>query len=645
MKISKIGYTALLILIYLNVNAQKAILNKADKEYNQYAFIDAISIYEKAVEKGHKDEKILQRLGNAYYFNADLKKALKWYQELFTLNIEQEPEYYYRYAQTLKSTGNYDKSDEMMQLFNMRVESDIRGEIFANNKDYLEQIKDNSGRFEISDSGINSNQSDYGSTFSHNKLVFASTRDTGIVTKKIFKWTNKNFTNLYTAAINADGTLGSPKRFDKAINSKFNESTPVFTKDGKTMYFTRNNFSHHKRGKDNKKITLLKLYRAQFIKNKWTNISELSFNSNEYSTAHPALSPDEKKLYFASDMPGGYGKSDLYSVTINDDGTFGKPENLGSTINTEERETFPFVSEDNELYFASDGRVGLGGLDIYAAKIKSDGSFETVQNIGEPVNTSYDDFAFIIDHITRKGFFSSNKQGGTGDDDIYQFLETRRLDCQKTLSGIIADNETNLGLDGVEVILFDKHFQEVERVISAIDGTYSFQIKCNKIYHVRAAKKDYETTESTIPLEPFNDKSELNIKLEKQIKPIAIGIDLAKTLKIPTIYFELDKAVLQKEASFELEKVLAVLNQYQKMKIDVRSHTDSRQTKEYNMILSDKRAKVTIDWFIKRGISKDRLTGKGYGESQPVNKCSDGINCTEKEHQLNRRSEFIILFF
>ncbi|MFH6995969.1 OmpA family protein [Flavobacterium sp. FlaQc-48] len=643
MKIKKLLYTAFLSSVFFNGMAQKTVLNKAEKEYNQYAYIDAISIYEKVAESGYKDEKMFQRLGNAYYFNAELTKAVKWYDALFSLNNQQESEYYYRYALALKSIGDYAKSDKMLEAFNEKVKTDTRGVLFENNKNYLEQIKANSGRFEITNAGINSTQSDYGSTILNNKLVFASARDTGNAARKTFKWTNKSFTNLYASVLKSDGSLEEPIRLEKKINSKFNESTPVFTRDGKTMYFTRNNFLRGKKGKDNKRITLLKLYKADFVKDKWTNVVALPFNSDQYSIAHPALSIDEKKLYFASDMPGSFGQSDLYSVAINADGTFGKPENLGSAINTEGRETFPFISAENELYFASDGRPGLGGLDVFVAKIKDDSGFGPVQNIGEPVNTKFDDFAFIIDSNTRKGFFSSNKDGGKGNDDIYKFTETRKLDCEKKLSGVIADSQTSEALTGAKVILLDDKFQQVSEVNSLADGTYSFDVKCNKTYHIRAVKQDYETSESPVTIQPEDNKSELNVKLEKQIKEIAVGTDLAKTLNIPIIYFDLDQSFIRKEAAFELEKVLAVMKQYPKMKIEVRSHTDSRQTEKYNMVLSNKRAKATIEWFVKRGIETNRISGKGYGESQLVNKCSDHVTCTEEEHQLNRRSEFIIV--
>lgn len=643
MKIKKILYTVFLIIICFKGAAQKTVLKKAEKEYNKYAYVNAITIYERVAENGYQDEKMFQKLGNAYYFNAELAKAAKWYDALFSFNQQQEPEYYFRYAQVLKAIGDYPKSNKMFAVFNEKVAA-ARKEIFQNSQDNLHEIGYNSGRFAISNAGINSDQSDYGGAILNNKLVFASARDTGIATKKIFKWTNRYFTNLYTAEIKSDGSLESPKRFDKGINSKFNESTPVFTKDGNTMYFTRNNFLDGKRGRNNQKVTLLKIYKAEFVKGRWTNVIELPFNSSEYNVAHPALSLDEKKLYFASDMPGGFGQSDLYSVVINDDGTFGSPQNLGPVINTVGRETFPFVSGDNEIYFASDGRAGFGGLDIYAAQIKETG-FDEVLNVGDPVNTNFDDFSFVMDTNTRQGFFSSNKEGGVGNDDLYKFTETRKLFCEKKLTGIVLDSQTNEVLSGAKVILLNDKYLPIAEVTSAEDGSYSFNLKCYRTYHIRVSKEDYETTETPTSIHPSDENPKLDVKLERIIKPITVGTDLAKTLNIPTIYFGLDQSFITKEAAFELEKVLAVMQQYPAMKIEVRSHTDSRQSKKYNMDLSNKRAKATIGWFVKKGIASDRISGRGYGESQPVNRCTDNVNCTEKEHQANRRSEFIIVSF
>jgi outer membrane protein OmpA-like peptidoglycan-associated protein/tetratricopeptide (TPR) repeat protein len=643
MTAKNLNYTAIFLLFFFNTIAQTTSIKYANDKYEKYAYVDAIKVYESVANKGYKDEKMFQRLGNSYYFNGELIKALKWYDQLFAINEQQEPEYLYRYAQCLKSGGNYAKSDTMLEKFNQKLTTDKRGVLFEGNKNYLEEIKLNSGRFEIADAGINSNYSDYGTAVYDNKVVFTSARDTGGVAKKNFKWTNKSFTNLYTAELMSDGSVGNPQRFQKKVNTKFNESTPIFTKDGRTMYFTRNNFLNGKRGRDENKITLLKLYKANLVDGEWTNIQELPFNSNQFSTAHPALSVDEKTLYFASDMPGTLGQSDLFKVAINDDGTFGKPLNLGASINTEGRETFPFISGDNELYFATDGRPGLGGLDVFVAKLNDDGTFEEIQNVGEPINSKQDDFAFIINSKNRNGFFSSNRDNGHGFDDIYRFTEKRKLTCEQELTGTITDLETNAALPNTDVALFDENFQSIAKVVSDEKGNYIFpNLKCGKNYYVRTSKIDYESKETPVTIRRLSGKTVLPIQLEKRVKTITVGTDLAKTLDIPIIYFDLDKATIKKESAFQLEKIVEILKQYPNLKLDIRSHTDSRQTAKYNQVLSDKRAKSTLNWLVEKGIDSSRLAAKGYGETQLVNQCSDGVKCTEEEHMLNRRSEFVI---
>jgi outer membrane protein OmpA-like peptidoglycan-associated protein len=439
-----------------------------------------------------------------------------------------------------------------------------------------------------------------------------------------------------------DGSFAKPEKFVSLINSKFHEATPVFTKDGKTIYFTRNNFNKGKKGKDSDRITLLKIYKASLVNNRWVNTSELPINSDNYSTAHPTLSPDEKTMYFASDMPGTHGQSDLWKVKINEDGSFGVPENLGPQINTEGKETFPFLSNENELYFASDGHPGLGGLDIFVSKMNSSGSFDDPVNIGAPANSPQDDFAYIIDSKTRKGFLTSNRDGGNGYDDIYKFLETRKLICEQIVSGIITDIATNEILADTKVTLFDNKFNKIKESQTDDKGFYSFDLECGKSYFVRAEKELYDTKELRITIPTISGKTDLPIQLEKKIIPIKLNDDLAKTFGIKIIYFDLDKWNIRPDAALELEKILDVMNQNPNMKIDIRSHTDSRQTYKYNLSLSNRRAKSTIAWFVKNGIKSNRLTGKGFGESKLVNRCTNRVKCTEKEHQENRRSEFIV---
>ncbi len=622
--------------------SQKERETNADKKYDKYNYVDAIKTYERIAAKGYKSVDLFQKLANSYYFNSELAKANKYYEALFVLTQEVEPEYFYRYSQCLKSMGDYKKADEMLTKFFKKSSNDERGKLFEKNKDYLAEIKNNSGKHTVESLNINSKFLDYGSSFYNDKLVFASARETDDFLVRKSDWNDQSFLNLYQSTIKEDGTLDKPEKLSKNLTTKFHESSPIFTRDGNTMYFTRNNYNKGKKGKDNQKSVLLKLYKSVKNGNDWNDATELSFNSNQYSTAHCSLSQDEKTLYFVSDMPGTFGQSDIWKSAINSDGSFGKPENLGKIINTEGRETFPYISDENKIYFATDGQPGLGGLDIFVSNIENDGTYSDPKNIAEPINSKNDDFAFLLDSKNQSGYFSSNREGGNGFDDIYKFKIIPVKICVQELIGIVSDKDTGEILANTEVVLLDNKFQEVARIVSDENGKYNFKVICGSTYYVRALKPDYETNEQKIVIPTETGKTELPIMLEKKLKPITKGTDLAKTFGIKLIYFDLDKSIIRKDAAVELEKILDVLNQNPTMTIDVRSHTDSRSSYVYNEKLSDRRVKSTINWLIKNGIKTERLSGKGYGESLLVNECADNVKCSEEKHQLNRRSEFII---
>lgn len=631
------------LLIAFQVYSQKAKVEKADRLYEKYAYIDAIKTYEAVAEKGYRSEEVFQKLGNAYYFNGELDRANRWYTELFSMGEPKDAEYYYRYSHTLKSVGDYKKANEMLDRFAQINGTDLRAVQYAGEKNYLDVIKENSGRYAIETLDINSANSDYGTSFIGDNLIFASNRETGGASSRIQKWTNQPFTRLYSSKVDSEGRLGSPEEFSSSVDTKFNEATPVFTKDGKTMYFTRNNYNNGKKGKDGERVTLLKIYRATLKDGRWQEVTELPFNSNDYGVAHPALSLDEKTLYFASDMPGTLGQSDIFRVGINPDGTFGTPENLGKTINTEGKDTFPFISNSDELYFASDGHPGLGGFDIFVSKTEG-GSFGEAKNVGAPVNGPMDDFAFMIDTQSKIGFFSSNRQGGQGYDDIYKFKETENLECEQLIAGVVTDQKTGEILADAKVSLYDQDMKLLESIFADAEGKYSFdKLECGRLYFVRAEKREYLTKEMTVTLPSKSGKTDLPIALERNITPIEKGTDIAKVLDNIIIYFDLDKSFIRPDAAMELAKIIEVMKANPTIKVDVRSHTDSRQTHRYNEALSDRRAKATVAWMVKEGIAKGRLTGKGYGESQLVNECSDEVPCSEAAHQLNRRSEFIVI--
>ncbi|MRX41964.1 OmpA family protein [Flavobacterium sp. LC2016-23] len=650
--------TRTFLLLFLSATffafSQESKIRKANEKYDNLAYIDAIEIYKKVAERGYKSKELFQKLGNSYYFNGQLPEANKWYTQLFKMNTKKadnfvNPEYYYRYSQTLKSAGNQEKADEYLNLFAKQSENEIRAKLYINNKDYLEEIKMNSGRYTLQHTGINTMYSEYGAAFFKNNFVFASSRINFKGAKKRNKWDNQAYTNLLVSKVGKDGTLGEPQLFSKKLSSKFNESTPVFTKDGKTVYFTRNNYLNGKIRKSSDDVILLKIYKASYRNGEWQDIKELPFNSNEYSVAHPALSPDEKTLYFASNMPGTLGQSDLFKVKIYQDDSYSKPENLGPEINTEERETFPFVSEDNKLYFSSSGQLGLGGLDIYVSQINPDGSLSRIVNLGEPVNSSFDDFCYYVNPKSNKGFFSSNRNMGLGFDDIYKFTEDKPLqtDSNKTIDLNLIDKETNYPIPNAAISLFDEKMNLVAKVVTNDLGSCKLdQLKAGKTYYIRAESEDFETIEKSFFTNFGIEKKPFILPMGQKMRKLEVGVDLAKLLNFSDIYFDVDKAAIREDAVPELAKVAEFMKLKPNIIIDVRAHTDSRQSAAYNLKLSNLRAQSTVDWLVKEGgIDRERLSGRGYGEMMILNKCVDGISCTEEEHAINRRSEFIIVGF
>ena len=636
--------------------SEKEALKKAAQYYKNLDYVQAINAYESIAKKGVEPQELLENLGNAYYYNADYQQANKWYAKLFEgkdtktnkpFNIK--PEYYYRYAQTLKTVGDYDNSDKIMDKFVELVgKQDTRAALFLKNRDYQAEIKRNSGRLELNLLKINTKKSEYGTAFYGDNIVYATSKS-GFL-KRRSDWTGDNFYSLYEA--NTDSLKATKKAKLNGINTKFNESTAAFTKDGNTMYFTRNNFINNEVKTNGDQTVLLKIFKATKDKNgKWGDVQEMPFNSNIHSVAHPALSPDGKYIYFSSDMKGTLGSSDIYRAKILKSG-YGKPENLGDRINTSGRESFPFISDDNVLYYSSDGFPGLGGLDIYAVKLDEEGNPITKPvNIGRPANSAEDDFCYVINSQTKIGYLTSNRPEGKGSDDIYSFYEHTPLHftCQYSLSGVVKDADTKQIIPMAKVTLWGANNTLLEETTADANGNFTllYTADCGDLQLLLKSEKEaYKSGQQSIALNG-NQKVTAEVLLTPipATPKIEVGTDLAKVLKIENIYFDYDKANIRKDAAEQLAKIVAIMKEYPTMKVDVRLHTDSRGSDKYNLALSQRRAKSTIKWIVSHGIKKNRITGKGYGETQLVNGCSNGVPCTEEEHQANRRSEFIIVQF
>lgn len=643
--------SVLLCLFFTSLSglAQTRKERKADHNFDTYAYIEAIKVYENIAEKGFINTSILSKLGDSYYFNGKFVEAHQWYAKLFEEDypdkdlVVLDKEYYYRYAQTLKAVGEYKKADAILQEFASFETADSRAVLLLTHTE-LEHQTVSASRFTMANLTINSPYSDYGAALLDDQLIFTSSRLNEDIHSKVHAWTDEPYTQLYATTITADGTFTPPIVFAREIASKeLNRGSAVFTQEGQLMYFTSNNGSMKgsKRAKyDKEDSSLLKIYQATKQANgDWGNVEELPFNIEGYNTAHPALTPDGKWMYFVSDRPGSIGASDLFRVAIYESNRFGPVEHLEDAINTAGRETFPFISKEYNLYFSSDGHPGFGGLDVYKTKINRDGLLGVPVNLGPDLNSSFDDFGFYIDSTSKKGFVSSNKAGGQGGDDVYLIVEKP---CIQLVMGIVSDLDTKEGLEKAEVQVINAMEKQVGQIKTDEEGYYQLnQLHCGQHYRIRISRAGYFTKELALTIDR-NLQQRLDIALESSDIQVEAGDDLFKKLKLEPIYFDFAQSTIRPDAQIELMKVVAVLQQFPNLNIEIRSHTDSRGDDTYNLTLSERRAQATRQWIIKQGISATRLKAKGYGESQLLNACSNGVPCDEDQHQLNRRSEFIV---
>lgn len=630
-------------LLTLNVTAQKKQLIKADKNFDKFSYIDAREVYLKVVEDGFTSAEIYRKLGDTYYYNSDYDNASKWYAKLIQeFPAETDPIYYYRTAQSLKSQGKYEESDALMEQFVALSGESIISRNFEQEPEYLSLIAFKSKNYELVKTDISTLSSDFGSAYYlDNKVAFASTD--GATGDEIYGWTSEPFLDIFIADKDSLGRLSNKTKIEGDVNTSYHESSPVFTSDGKTMYFTRNNFKNGKRAKkDKNNVVRLELYRATLqADGSWREVVELPFNNDSYSTAHPALSLDEKRLYFASDMPGTYGLSDLFYVDILENNTYGAPVNLGPTVNSEGRESFPFISKNGNIYFASDGRAGLGGFDIYSATISADGEIDAVSSIGTPANSNQDDFALIINEDQGIGYLTSNRNGdvrSSSDDDIYRIQFSP---CEVEIAGVVVNEKTGQIIPGATVLLLDKDNNEVSSQVADENAYFSFPtLECGLQFTVRASKEGYEPNEKMVNT-PYET---IKLSIDLPLTPVdpCPPEDLGCRLTLRPIYFDFDKSNIRPDAAVELAKIYSAMEQYPQLIIHIESHTDSRGNDVYNEALSERRAQSTMSWLIGKGISPSRLSAKGYGEYRLTNQCSNGVKCTDEEHQLNRRSMFLI---
>jgi outer membrane protein OmpA-like peptidoglycan-associated protein/tetratricopeptide (TPR) repeat protein len=605
------------------VVAQNKNTKIADKLYNRYEYVDAAEQYKKLVDNGKGDGYVYKQLADTYYNMFNTAEATTWYAK--ATETPQDAETYFRYAQMLKADGKYEESNKQMNKFASMVPNDLRAKSFKENPNYVPKILGKTPGYTAKSLEVNGDKSDFGAILEGNTLYFTSARNTA---RKNYGWNEEPYLDVYKSTLGDTGTFSEPTTVSE-LNSKFHDGPVTFTKDGNTLYFSSDSFrekSFEKDKSNNLKLGRNNIYTATKSGDSWGNIKSLPFNSKEFSTSNPSISADGKTLYFSSDMPNSLGGVDIWKVAVNADGSYGAPENLGNKVNTEGNESFPFIADDNTtLYFASSGKQGLGGLDIYQIDL-SKGTDAT--NMGKPINTEKDDFAFTFNKAKNMGFFSSNRGGN---DDIYGATPI----CGVDVITLVTNAKTGEKLANAKVSILDDKKNIISTETSNAQGEVKYKVECDKVYSIQASKDGYEGNSFAVAKSKGTE-----VRVDAALQPIDVIVTPTEIILKP-IYFEYNKSNITQEGAFELDKLVQVMRNNGDLVIMAKAHTDNRGSDQYNLNLSDRRAKSTVQYIISKGIPASKISGKGFGESEPKVAC--GETCTEEQHAENRRSEFLIV--
>jgi len=638
-------YILFLCLSIASVSAQSN-LKKANKLFKEFSYVDASKAYEEYLEKEKSPStQTLKNAGDSFYYIDDKRNALKWYQKLYDIQGTSIPDdYFIRYIESLKGVLDYDKADKITKEYLASKGDQKRIANYTRLKKQMDSLSKEKPLYTIRNLEINTDKSDFGPAFYGDKVVYSSSKDTTKFKEKLYNWNRQPFLNLYVAERNtANGSLFNETVFLPNAMTKYHEATVAFTPDLQTVYYSTNIVRKKKLVNDEEGTNNFKIVKGTIADGKLTKPQDIFFNNKKYSAGHPALSEDGKWLFFASDMPGGYGGSDLYVCQIAEDGTIGPPKNLGPEINTAGNDMFPSFS-NGTLYFASDGHFGWGGLDIYESKFKQDATFSEPKNLGAPINSNKDDFAYIVDPKDTYGYFSSNRAQGKGDDDLYYFTK-EKAPCNQWVSGKVTNSKSKLPIAEATVIVADMFGDKISEVATNTFGTYRISVPCGMKVKVSATKPGHSTDEKELESKKVNgaEIKDVDFELSKYEDLVVIDGDKEK-IDINPIFFDYDKSDITPQAATELDKVVFAMSKFPNIKIKIESHTDSRGKDAYNMKLSDSRAKSTRTYILSKGIDPSRIESAiGYGESRLTNKCKNGIKCTEAEHLANRRSDFIVI--
>ncbi len=662
------------ILLSTLLFAQKRV-ERADEYFNEFDFIKAISLYEKIVKKDSSNTYAMHQIGSAYRMIGKEDKASEWFGRVVALeptNLEDR----FLYALSMISKGEYQSAmDQFTIYYSMDTNNRIVNE-YIKIPDFYTVLTQDSAKYRLSPLTINSEKSEYGPTLFKNYLLFTSSRDRESAIKRRSTWTNEAFLDLYQVEMFSDGTLGEPKIIDEPITTKFHEGSASYDAMTDQLFFTRTSYYESELAINDDGITNIEIFTSRYdeLDNKWLEVKTFPYNNTNYNIAQPSISSDGKTLYFVSDMPGGYGGADIYSCTWNGV-TWSEPVNLGKTVNTSGNEKNPYIDKDGILYFASNGYIGLGGLDIYSAEPDLKG-FKKPVNMGYPINTRFDDFSFTYTDDTKTAFFiASNRDGGLGSDDIYMIeiipeepiLLVGNVLIKESLQDapikmLITDSSGKL-------IASDTLNQSRPFELPIMEKEKSWNMVFYPLFDMEALESKQGIDPSTaqngildigqiilgedLPAEEPEVEGALVIADEGQDPTKDDGQGEVEYIDLPSleqgintqfdnINFDFDKSNLTDAAKTELDELVELMKANPETTVELSGHTDARGSKTYNLKLSERRTASALNYLIENGIGAERISTQNHGELQLINQCEDGVECSNEEHAKNRRVEIKI---
>ena len=654
-------FFALLTALVLVGTAASAQLKQADKLFESYSYSLAIPEYLKIAQNAKSSDRnaAIMKLADCYRLTNDQLNAKGWYAKAVKLP-ECPPINWFYYGQALSCAEDYDLAKVAFDTYAKLAPADPRGKAYAGFCTQIDKLTAQPAAFEVKNAkNLNSVQSDFGPSFYGEGIIYVSDRRKNFLENKRYTWTNSNYLSmLYARPRYLDEfyqDMNEPKSFAGQFNQTYHDGPATFAKHDSLIYFTRTEKGREKRDAENYRTDRLKVYWS-VNHGSWSKPEPFIQNSDEYSVGHPTLTPDGNTLYFVSDMPGGFGGTDIYSCEWQN-GEWSKPKNLGNKVNSFGNEMFPCIN-GNKLYFASDGWPGFGGLDLFVTTLTK-GTWSNPENLGLPLNSSFDDFSLALDARGNKGFFSSNRPGGVGSDDIYacKRLDKKAKPCTPcpcgasgdtaTLTGAIKDKQTLKPMAGSTVFLLNTMTGKVKVLKTDANGQFKSSVDKGVFYVAKGMENSYLSDCLSFEV-PATDTAKhvttpRNLLLDLLALNKVYNLDNNK-LDLENIYYDFNKWNIRPDAETELDKLVQLMKE-NPVNIEVGSHTDSRGSAGYNMDLSQKRAESVVRYIVMQGIASARITAKGYGETELANHCTDGVFCTDTEHQANRRTTFKVIGF